>query len=562
MWGESFPVSTYEALGFRKAASFQGDIGALKDMLSGAHGQEVQKLVTKSMAAGMNRDAANELCLVEFAIADRSAARSLAFGLRHDRMKWVKDDKSLQGALVRTFVLKNPGAGDAQLLRAKVAEIAVKQREDGSFGDTAKATGEALLELLRLGASRDEPVVGKAVEAIIRQHRAGKTAKEWFQKEGCMDLYAAHALCLAGRTDVPEVVTSFRYLAEHPEQYIGMGKGCPWTPAVFLKALWDARGVVDTAAALEKGLGWIRDNMNSAGFAGWKEPFGLVDCAGYIDHPTAREVVLKQVPMLLRAQRPDGGWGEQSAVVFGALHRHGLLDAIGKLPPLPADWRVVRSIPAPEGKLNSLVWDGHRLWTLDTASNTAKAVSPDDGRLLATVAMPKGSSPALGWWNGGLLTVQNGPPRLFQVDPANGEVRRQFGLKGIVHAVCATEVGGKIWVADGWLFPGAILDPIKPDSDLSPDAGPDHRLEPRLAGALPTGLAPTDNGVWHTDFWAPVLVKSGPSGQLLDWGEKPFPGLSGIAWDGRNLWALDSQPKRICVIEKALAGPGEERPER
>jgi hypothetical protein len=128
--------------------------------------------------------------------------------------------------------------------------------------------------------------------------------------------------------------------------------------------------------------------------------------------------------------------------------------------------------------------------------------------------------------------------------------------------VCATEVGGKIWVADGWLYPGAILDPIKPDSDLSPDAGPDHRLEPRLAGALPTGLAPTDNGVWHTDFWAPVLVKSGPSGQLLDWGEKPFPGLSGIAWDGRNLWALDSQPKRICVIEKALAGPGEERPER
>lgn len=492
--------------------------------------------------------------------ADLPASKPFAFGLRHDPMKWLESDKTLQGALVRTFAFKNVGPGDEQILRQKIGELSAKQRADGSFGDTAKDTGSAILELLQLGAGRDEPAIGKAVEAIIRQHRAGKTAKEWFQKEGCMDMFAAHALCRVGRTDVAEVPPSIRYLAERPEQYVGMDKGCPWTPAVFLKALWDARGVADTAPALDRGLRWINDNMNAAGFAGWKEPFGLVDCAGYIDHPMAREIVLKQVPMLLRAQRPDGGWGEQSFVVLRGLHRHGLLDSLRRLPPLPDDWRVVRTIPAPEGRLNTLAWDGQRLWTLDSASNTAKAVSPDDGRLLATVTLPKGATSAIGWWNGGLLVVQNSPPRLIQVDPANGEVRRQFNLKGIVHAKCATEIDGRIWVADGWVFPGGVLDPNKPDADLSPDAGPDHRLEPRLAGSLPIDLAPTDSGVWHIDYWAPVLIKSGPAGRLLDWGERPFPGLAGIAWDGKSLWALDAQAKRICVIEKALTGASERKP--
>jgi hypothetical protein len=39
--------------------------------------------------------------------------------------------------------------------------------------------------------------------------------------------------------------------------------------------------------------------------------------------------------------------------------------------------------------------------------------------------------------------------------------------------------------------------------------------------------------------------------KLLDWGEHPFPQLAGLAYDGKNLWALDNEANRICIIEKS-----------
>ena len=38
-------------------------------------------------------------------------------------------------------------------------------------------------------------------------------------------------------------------------------------------------------------------------------------------------------------------------------------------------------------------------------------------------------------------------------------------------------------------------------------------------------------------------------------GERPFgSATNGIAWDGRNLWALDTEDDRICIIEKTESG--------
>jgi GNAT superfamily N-acetyltransferase len=65
MWGESFPVSTYEALDFRTVARVSGGPGAINDMLAGSHGEEVQKQVTAAMDAGFTMETANELFVVE-----------------------------------------------------------------------------------------------------------------------------------------------------------------------------------------------------------------------------------------------------------------------------------------------------------------------------------------------------------------------------------------------------------------------------------------------------------------------------------------------------------------
>ena len=44
---------------------------------------------------------------------------------------------------------------------------------------------------------------------------------------------------------------------------------------------------------------------------------------GVIDHPVAREIIAKQMPLIVSEQHEDGGWGEHSFVAFRALHRHG-----------------------------------------------------------------------------------------------------------------------------------------------------------------------------------------------------------------------------------------------
>jgi len=40
----------------------------------------------------------------------------------------------------------------------------------------------------------------------------------------------------------------------------------------------------------------------------------------------------------------------------------------------------------------------------------------------------------------------------------------------------------------------------------------------------------------------------------VDWGGRPFPEVSGITHDGKNLWVLDNESSRICIIEKTESG--------
>ena len=92
-----------------------------------------------------------------------------------------------------------------------------------------------------------------------------------------------------------------------------------------------------------------------------------------------------------------------------------------------------------------------------------------------------------------------------------------------------------------------MLDPKNPGQQ-------EHRV---LGGPIPVDLASEGSAVWHTDAWAPAIIKSDSTkhGQLLDWGEKPFDGqCAGIAHDGKNFWALDAKNKRICVIERTSGG--------
>lgn len=464
------------------------------------------------------------------------------FGFRYDPMEWVEEDKTLQGALVRTFVFQRAHAGDREAIQTKVEGILAKQGDDGSFGDTSKETGHELLTLLQLGVDTNRPEVKRAAEATLRQMRAGQNANEWYETNGVLNVYPLHALGLLEKWDEPEVAHSLRQLVEHQEQWNDPWQGCPWTPEVFWSALWAGRECVpEVELAVKDGMRRLTEQMNAAGCCAYNDPWGFTEAAGQVESAEAAALIARQIPMILRGQRPDGGWGDRSSFyVFRALTTHGFLDPLRKRPPLPPDWKIVREIPVPEGKWFSLTWDGENFWSCDHASGHAVALSPGDGHEVKRVRIK--NCGAIAWWDGALAAVGGGPKELKRVDPDTGDVLRSISLDYVSEVIGPEIVNGHVLVGDGFECSVWIIDPERPE---------EHRTQ-TLAGPGPACMAADGDAVWHADFWAPAIIKSDLRGNLLEWGEKPFE-VRGLAFDGQHLWALDAACRRIRMIEKASA---------
>jgi hypothetical protein len=460
------------------------------------------------------------------------------YGFRYDPMKFVESDDGLQGAQLRTFLFDCPREGDAAVLKNEIDGVLAEQKEDGSFGDSSKSTGSHLLKLLRLGIDRERDEVKRAADAILRQMRAGQNADEWYEKDKVLSIYALHALCLLDRGDEPEVPHSLKWLAENPEEWNRADCGCPWTPEVFWSALWAGREVYPPAEeAVNDGLRRITAQMNDAGCCLYNDPWGFTDAAGEIDSPEARALVEKQVPMILRGQRPTGGWRDRSFKVMRALKTHGLLDALKELPALPPDWKIGRELPIPEGKWFSLTWDGENFWSVDHGGGEAVSISSTDGSVLKRLRIE--NCGAVAWWDGALACVGGKPKELKKVDPGSGEVLGSVSLETMHDVIGPEVVAGKVLVGDGFNCCVSVHDPQKPEK---------LRMQ-CLAGPGPACMAADGEAVWHADYWAPGIIKSDLDGRLLEWGDQPVQ-VSGLAHDGEKLWALDKKNKRICSLEK------------
>ncbi|MHC4202441.1 MAG: YncE family protein, partial [Planctomycetota bacterium] len=359
--------------------------------------------------------------------------------------------------------------------------------------------------------------------------------------------YALHALAAAGRPMDARAKQLIERLAK--DTVDKLGTGCPGTPFVQVSALWSCREHAELGDDVEAVLRWVEGAVEPPGCSralGLCHPNGIVEMVAQVEHPTATRIALKLVPMLLRSQEADGGWGDATFHAFAALERHGLLDRLRTLPPLPPDWRVVRSIPAPVShRFSVLAFDDGVIWMNDPKNATAVAMSPEDGRVVRTVELPKRPGcVAFGAW-GGSLWVFPGQPKesdkpLYQVDSKTGEVVRKIPIPFEVrHFAGLIRSEGRVLICDQW--EGCVR-------AFDPDAPAEHE-ERRLAAGMPDFAASVGREIWALDSWAPAIVKTNLEGELLDWGERPF-GWAAIAWDGEHLWAFDQKNKRICMIEK------------
>jgi hypothetical protein len=476
-------------------------------------------------------------------------------------MEFVQNSDSLQAAAVRMMFSGQPKPGDAERLEAHFTEVFAGQEPDGHLEQQhhsgARATSEKLLGLLDLGCSPGRPEVQRALEAVE------KAIAEVPEDEavGCRELTA---LLMTGRAEHPTIKSSLERLAKSTVE--GLGEGDPGTPMAQLMALWLGRELADVDDAIETILQWLENAVEPPGCSkqlGLCEPWGLVDMVGLVGHPAAARIARTLVPMLLRSQEPDGGWGERwwiggekhsTIYAFKALREHGLLDELRDLPPLPPDWEVVRAIPAPCEKPRNITCGDDKLWVLDGAEWAAIAVSPDDGAVLETVVLPK--KPRMSGFgfaaSDGVFYLtahgEEGTARthVFEVDMASGEVRRELFVRGSTDGLGCAKVGESLLVADGWMGGVWVVDLQDPEAE--------SRLI-RVAASMPDYLASHGEEVWGVDWFSPSLVKTNTEGDLLDWGEQPF-GFNAIAFDGEHLWALDAENNRICLIERADARKG------
>lgn len=479
------------------------------------------------------------------------------YGFRHDPMTWVGKEASWQGALIRACVFGEPARGDARILEEKTEAVLGLQREDGSFGDTSRDTGAKLLRLLELGVSPERAELRRAADAILAQTRAGRIAGEWYEKDGVLSIYALHALCLMDRGRDKEVPQTLRWLVRHAETWNAPDRGCPWTPEVFWAALWAGRHLSDVDRTIQAGLRRVLEATNDAGCCCANDPWGFIAAAGTVDLPEARELLVRQVPMILRGQQPGGGWGQRSFIVLRALQLHGLLDPLRGLPPLPPDWQELHTVPAPGHECRCLTWDGESLWTWCGARQQAIAIDPETGSVRARLAAA-GKVTGIAVWGDALAILTAEPKQVRKVARDSGETLGTIELPGVASPDGIVQVGDKLWIADGWTPCVWAVDPAI--------GGPPRAHH--LAGPFTGDMACHGSAVWHIDLFAPALIRSSLPGELLDWAEKPFlgrcDGLTTAADDG--IWALDARSRRIVhlvrTIRKAPPAPPVRLPTR
>ncbi|MBT3266246.1 hypothetical protein HN371_03780 [Candidatus Poribacteria bacterium] len=329
-------------------------------------------------------------------------------GFRHDPMSWAQTDDGLEAAIVREQVLGTPAEGDARALADAVSEVLAGQNSDGGFGDDSDGTAGAILKLLDLGVAADTREMREAGAALGRRVAAGAASACAGDEatELPMAIADARALCGIGETTSPQLQATLRWHADNVDLWIN--RGCPWSQAATITALAAGRGVLDIEDGLREALTWASEAVNGAGCISYFDPWSFVEIAATTDHPLAAAMLQKQLTLILRTQGLDGGWtmpdwwptAQNSKVVFRALSRHGLLDVLHDLPPLPPGYKIGRTLATPAGDLWGLAWDGQAWWTCDEATNTAISFSATDGVVLRTVELPPGAGRGLGCWHG------------------------------------------------------------------------------------------------------------------------------------------------------------------
>ncbi len=468
------------------------------------------------------------------------------YGFRHDPMAWATSANSLDAACVRAQVLQQPEPADSRIIEEEVQQIFSQQQPDGHIGE---ATAGALWRLLDLGCPTERPEFQRALKAMRDRH---------VDEDGSLKgSYGLNVACRGGWADTDELKDAVTKTLNEVET-LNFWEACPWHGQNLMQILWSGREHQNVMPAVERGLITMRDHLKDGRhWPMYLDPFGWLECTGFIDHAIAEEIVVKMIPMILRAQKPDGSWGGEDHMgygpgshtfaVFRALYKWGLMEPLRSKPPLPAEWTSIKTIPAPSGELQTMTWDGNRLWVYDRTRGRAIAISPEDGKVLHSVKLPDNVG-GIAWSKGSLLATQVEPEAVFYLDPDTGTVQRKIPAEDQVWTQFSA-----IAELDDRICIGNVMHSGLHLYSGGSQIGIDHKW---LAGGSVVDIACVDGFVWHIDGFSRLLILNDLSepnrpASLVEWAGAPFGhDTMGLAWDGAHLWALDAANHRISRIQR------------
>lgn len=223
------------------------------------------------------------------------------------------------------------------------------------------------------------------------------------------------------------------------------------------------------------------------------------------------------------------------------------LPLLWTLPALAVPGEILGSFHAPCDAPGDLAWDGLHLWLLDTQAAKVYQIDPASGSTVAEVALPATDPQAIAfeedhlWISGG---VDRG---LTRMDLGSREISRAFPAPRLGGSDDRVQLGGLSW-ADGALWCGQIAGWSSRIQQIDPVTG--QVLRWFFSTGYPIAVETDGQRLWTATptaggdvgrIFQHDLATEGYQTHFNAPGQHPV----GLAFDGRDLWCVDSELRRV-----------------
>ena len=103
---------------------------------------------------------------------------------------------------------------------------------------------------------------------------------------------------------------------------------CPWTPALWMRMLWLGNDLQDASVDITTQMAYIDIHLDQKGRFQYRDPFCLMYAIALMNHPIGAQMMNRFLNAIIAEQRDDGGWGDDSYIVFMVLQKWGVWQTV------------------------------------------------------------------------------------------------------------------------------------------------------------------------------------------------------------------------------------------